>query len=301
MKDLIFLTCAALVVYIISRIILKEPFLPWKDKKVVSESANVATNNKKKKRGKNESSPLEEEESAPFKELFPEVESIGSHMIRQKDNTFTMIAEVTPVNYFLLDQSEQEGIDATFETWLAQINYGVRIYLQNRFVDLTLPIEEMQKVMEEEDSLNPLAYEYGQSMIRDLKAWQRSQPRFETKRYLVLDYKVERKDVRAETDEEFEEKLFDKAFNELRRRLSTAQTQLRKAGIQIEMLPTDGIGEVLYYGFNRRKAVKNYYRDIENQEQLALYVTADQDASRIIRVKGEIDNVEETVQEEETR
>lgn len=296
-KDIIFLLSAAFVIYIISRIILKEPILPWKQKKNKAETATIA--NKKNKKGADNGSPLDEEEAAPFEELFPDVESIGSHMIRQKDNTFTMIAEVTPVNYFLLDQSEQEGIDATFETWLAQLNYGVRIYLQNRFVDLTLPVEEMQKVMNEEDTLHPLAYQYGQDMIRSLRDWQSAQPRFETKRYLIFDYKVESKDVRAESKDDFEEKVIEKAFNELRRRLSTAQTQLRKADILIEMLPTDGIGEVLYYAFNRRKAVKNYYRDIERQEQLALFVTADQDASRIIRVKGELENAEKDIQTEE--
>lgn len=297
MKDIIFLLVAGLVVYIISRLILKEPIIPGRTKNVPTEKKNITTQKKKKR--KNDKSLLDEDEVAPFAELFPNLDSIDSHMIRQKDNLFTMIAEVTPVNYFLLDQGEQEAIDATFETWLAQLNYGVRIYLQNRFVDLTLPIEEMQKVMEEEDkeqdSLHPLAMQFGQDMINNLSQWQNAQPRFETKRYLLLDYRVDRKDVRADSEEEFEEKVTDKAFTELRRRLSTAQNQLRKADIVIDMLPTDGIIEVLYYGFNRRKAVKNFYRDIENQEQLALYVTADQTASRINKVKGALEDGEEII------
>lgn len=67
-------------------------------------------------------------------------------MVHLENNQFVMIAEVEPVNYYLLDQSEQNGIDAIFETWLAQINYHVRVYLQNRYVDLTDPINEIQKI-----------------------------------------------------------------------------------------------------------------------------------------------------------
>lgn len=302
MKDVIFLVSMALGIYIVARIILKEPLLPWKQKKEVTVQPK---GNSKQKKGskKGEADPLEEEPTAPFQELFPHVDEVESHMIRHKDQTFSMLAEVEPVNYFLLDQEEQEGIDATFETWLSQLNYPVRIYLQNRFVDLTSPVQEIQKVMEKEDSLHPLAFQFGQNMIRDLMLWQNEQPRYETKRYLIFDYKVDVKDIKADDKEELEEKIVEKAFNELFRRLNTAKSQLRKADMNVQMLTTDGIVEVLYYGFNRRKAKKNHYRDIAEQEQLALYTTADQSASRIARVKGEMEIVQKeskTEKREET-
>ena len=289
MVDVLFLVSMALIVYVIARIILKEPILPWKEK---SDNTSYTLPIGKKKKQQIEGSPLDEIEAAPFRELFGHVRGFENHMIRHNDNTFTMMAEVEPVNYFLLDQSEQEAIDSIFETWLAQLNYPVRIYLQNRFIDLTEPIQDIQQVMDEEEDLHPMAVQFGQNMINDLKSWQRSQPRYETKRYLVFDYKVEVKDIRAEDAEELEEKIIDKAFNELYRRINTAKSQLRKAEISVELLTTDGIAEVLYYGFNRRKAIKNRYRDIENQEQLALFVTADQTASRIARVKGEMEDVQ---------
>ncbi|MDX1806400.1 MAG: hypothetical protein R3267_05205 [Paenisporosarcina sp.] len=291
MKDLIFLAVMGAIIYVVGRIILKEPIIPWKEKK--HENYNVPSANKtKRKSNKNQNDPLEEDEAAPFRDLFPNVQSISNHMIRHKDNTFSLMAEVEPVNYFLLDQSEQEGIDAVFETWLAQINYSIRIYLQNRFVDLTDPIHEIQKVMEQEEDLDPLAYEYGQNMINDLKEWQVSQPRYETKRYLIFDYKVDVKDIKADNADDIEEKIINKAFDELRRRYNAAHGQLRKADMDVQMLTTDGICEVLYYEFNRRKAIKNRYRDIEEQEQLSLYVTADQTASQVIQVKGEIERVQ---------
>ena len=72
--------------------------------------------------------------------------------------------------------------------------------------------------------------------------------------------------------------------------------QLRKANIEVQLLTTDGISEVMYYQFNRRKALKNRYKNIEEKEKLALYVTADQTDSRIMAVKAEIERAEEAAE-----
>lgn len=177
-------------------------------------------------------------------------------MLRHGNNEFTMFAEVEPVNYFLRDPEEQEIVDASFETWVASINYPIRIYLQNRFVDLTEPIEEIQKTMSDVDDLNFEAREFGENLIRELKAWQTAQPRYETKRYILFDYKVDVKDLKVDDDEDLDERIVDKAFNELHRRVQAARQQLRSGEMLVHLLTTDGITEVLYYAFNRRKAMK---------------------------------------------
>ncbi|MDQ0273494.1 hypothetical protein [Cytobacillus purgationiresistens] len=294
MKDILFLVSVSLILYVVSRIILKEPILPWKEKNTKKNQQHFKP--KQQKQVDDDS----EEEAAAFRKLFPNIHSIENHMIRHNDNTFSIMAEVDPVNYYLLDDTEQGAIDAVFETWCAQANYNFRIYLQNRFVDLTDPIKEIEKTMDDDEELPELAYQYGKQMIQDLEIWQRSQPRFETKKFLIWDYKIDLKDIRAEDEEELEEKIIDKAFNELYRRLMTAKSQLRKANMDVQMLTTEGIGEVLYYAFNRRKAVKNRFNDIEDKEQLALYVTADQTATHIAKVKGEIESVKEEAKKEKT-
>lgn len=288
MKDLLFIAVLVSAVYIFYRIMLKEPILPWKEKK--PQTPKVKTKTGKTKKTAN--AETEEEEARPFQELFPNVVGIENHMIRHSNNTFSLMAEVYPVNYFLMNPSEQDAVDAIFETWLAQVE-DVRWYLQNRFVDLTEPIKEIQKTMDSEDDLHPNAIEYGLNLIEELKNWQSSTPRYETKRFMVFDYRVDEKEIRAETDEELEEKIIDKAFNELHRRLTAAKMQLKKADIEVHMLTTDGISETLYYQFNRRRALKSQYRDFEEQEKLAMFVTADQTAAQILRVKGEIESAEE--------
>ncbi|MFJ7890516.1 hypothetical protein ACIQYL_20865 [Lysinibacillus xylanilyticus] len=290
MIDVLLILGLALAGWIFTRVMLKEPIFPWKEKKTTDSKPNNLGKSKSNKKKKDiEDNPLVEKEARKFKELFPNVVGFENHMLRRSNNEFTMFAEVEPVNYFLRDPEEQEVIDVALETWLASINYPVRIYLQNRFVDLTEPIEEIQRTIGDSDDLNSAAREFGENMIQDLEAWQRAQPRYETKRYLLFDYQVDIKELRIDDEDDIEERIFDKAFNELNRRVQAARQQLRRGEMEVQLLSTDGIIEVVYYAFNRRKALKNRYRDIERHEQLALYVTADQSAERVAAVRGEID------------
>ena len=290
MKDIMMILGLLTAAWVFSRIVLKEPIFPWKDKKPkVKKSVKQAANSKQSSKAQMEKEALLEQEATPFQELFPNVIGVKDHMLRYDDNEFTMFAEVEPVNYFLRDPEEQETIDVAFETWLASINYPVRIYLQNRFVDLTEPIEEINRQIQEAEDLNSDAHEFAINMIEDLELWQKSQPRYETKRYILFDYKVEPKDIRLDSEDDLEERILEKAFNELTRRVQAARQQLRRGEMEVHLLTNDGITEVIYYAFNRRKAIKNRYRDLERQEKLAIYSTADQTAERIVRTKNEIE------------
>lgn len=277
MMDLLIMGGFGIALYVFYKWMVKEPILPWKEK---NETEAIPIKRKKRKKD-----VQLDEEPKLFEELFDDVSDISNHMIRFKDNTFAMIAEVEPVNYFLKSQEEQEAIDSIFEGWLASITYPVSIYLQNRFIDISEPVENMQRNMKEAEDLNADAFSFGQAMIQDLIKWQRSSPRYESKRYIVFSHKVNIHDINAESKEELEEKLIEKTFSELYRRVNAAKAQLRKAEIGISLLPTEGIYELLYYTFNRRKAVKVRFKDIVEQEKNALYVTAIQSDERIEAVK----------------
>lgn len=292
MRDLLIMGIFLGALYVFYRIMLKEPILPWKEKK----SFDV-TSNAKRKSNKKRNEVQMEQETHLFEELFDDVKDISNHMIRFNDNSFTLIGEVEPVNYFLKSQDEQEVIDSIFESWLATLNYHVGWYLQNRFVDISEPIEEMSKSMKESEDLNEAAYSFGQSMIEDLVQWQTSTPRYETKRYIVFTHKVNVNEINADSKEELEEKIVEKAFAELMRRLNSAKAQLRKAEITVSLLPTEGIYDLLYHTFNRRKAVKQRFKDMVEQEKNALYITADQSDGRIEAVKEALEEYEDEAKE----
>lgn len=287
MIDILVFAVLGIGLYAFYKIMMKEPILPWKEKKVTNPTSKKSS----KKKGRKHEVSLEEEPQL-FEELFTEMKDISNHMVQFHDNTFTMIAEVDPVNYFLKSQDEQEAIDTVFESWLAQLNYPVRIYLQSRYIDITEPIQQMDKAMRDSEDLNEAALSFGQGMINDLIQWQSQTPRFETKRYLIFTHKIKPNDISADTKEELEEKIVDKAFSELLRRVNTAKSQLRKAEMEISLLPTEGIYELLYHTFNRRKAVKQRFKDMIEHEKNAMYVTADQTDERIEAVKETIEENE---------
>lgn len=286
MSTLIFTVLFGLGSYIFIRIMEKKPILPWKE----PDPSKMMQSGAGKRKNENKNRMELDEEPEPFRKFLNEVTEINNHMLRYNDNTFVLIAEVDPVNYFLLSDSEQDAIDRVFETWLAQQEGHIQFYLQNRYIDLTDPIKEMQKNMKEADDLHQNALEYGESMVEDLIRWQREQPRFETKRYIIWTNQIKPSEITAEDKDELEKKIIEKAFADLFRRFNSAKQQLRKANMEVSMLTTEGLIELLYYTFNRRKAVKNRFRDLIEQEGTALYVTADQDDAHIERVREEIEN-----------
>jgi hypothetical protein len=226
-----------------------------------------------------------EQEPELILDLFHDVEEMADNMLVMKDHRFVMFAEVEPVNYFLLSEDEQDAIDVIFERWLAQINYPVQIYLQNRLTDLSEAIEQMEKNMMTSSDLTSNAMEYGRAFLEHLQRWQTYTPRYETKRFLIFYHHVPPSSVQATDAEELKERMYEKAFAELYRRFNTAKSQLRKANMDVHLLSNAGITEVLYHALNRHKAAKNRFRDIERYEMLSLYVTADQDDARIEAVK----------------
>jgi len=294
MKEILIMAIFGFAIYAFARKMEKKPILPWKEGSIPTE---VKISGKKQKKDK-QGIELDQEPNV-FQDLLKGIKEINNHMIRYHDNTFVLMAEVDPVNYFLLSHEEQEAIDVTFERWLAQISHNTQWYLQNRYVDLSDPIEKMRKSMIDADDLHENAVEYGKSLIDDLTKWQQIAPRYETKRYILFTHQVKANDITAEDKEELEEKIVEKAFAELYRRMNAAKSQLRKARMEVHLLTNEGICEVLYHAFNRRKAVKNRYKDIALQEMTSLFVTADQDTTRIELVKEGLDN--EFANEEERK
>ncbi|WP_026801301.1 hypothetical protein [Pontibacillus halophilus] len=277
------------------RYMSKEPILPWSNKKSQSKkdvSKSGAPPSKNHKRSKKKNSPDDYEEVEPnlFQHFLEDMEGITDHMIRLVNNEFVLIAEAIPVNYHLLSQHEQESIDNEVERWLSKLDYPTKPYFQNRYIDLTEPIEEIKNNLNSQDDIPEAAYRYGISMMEDLAEFQARTPRYETKRYIIFNYQVPVSEIEADSDEELEERILDKAFQELYRRYNTAKSSLGKGKIGLELLTSDGIVGLLYYTFNRKKAVKHRFKDIVEREKLALYPTAVQEQRKIELVKEMIEN-----------
>ncbi|WP_255449368.1 hypothetical protein [Bacillus sp. AR18-7] len=291
--DILFFIVMGLVAYVVVQIAQKKPILPdrikfWKNNETTMAAKKGLEEKFTSKSKKKDEEAYIEKEPNLFEELIDDLEDVKHNMMLFKNQRYVMMAEVTPCNYFLRSQAEQEVIDSAFEAWTATLNYPCTIYLQNRFIDLSEPIDEMKKNMEVQRDLPRNALQYGKSVLNDLIQWQNSQPRYETKHYLLFSYELKKNNLNLAEGESFQEAAAEKAFNELMRRMSNAQTQLHGGNFVVQPLATDGIIEVLYHTFNRRKALKNKFKNVKEREQMSLYITADQTDTRIELTKEKI-------------
>lgn len=277
MRDVLIILGILAALYVFYKMMVKEPILPWMEVKEKPLKVNQKSSGKKGSH----------QESESIREFLSKVKDIKQDMIVLGNNKYTKVLEVTPVNYFLLSQEEQEGIDAQFETWLAQISYNVQLYMQNRFIDLDEPITEMEKTVQRERTLglNDLASEYAANLIGNLREWERTTSQYDTKYYVVLPYQVDVNKLEADSTEELQGKILRKATQELNRRMNTAINSLTKANMEVKELSNTGLVELLYYTFNRRKAAKVKFKDIMKNDHFSLYVTADQSDERIEKAK----------------
>ncbi|MCK6259526.1 hypothetical protein LCY76_23425 [Fictibacillus sp. KIGAM418] len=284
MEDLIFLLIFGSIAWIVFRLAAKLPIIPFQKKQTKKQTIS----NGKKALGnqKKAINTIEiDQEPNLMEDLLSSVVDIKDNMLHLTDNRFVMYCEVDPVNYFLKSNSEQETIDVAFETWLATLDYQVIWYLQNRFIDLSHPIENMRKELRNTEDLHPNALSYGDSLIKELEQWQNYSPRFETKAYIIFQYQVKTSSITADTEDELQEKITEKAKQEIIRRINTAASSLRKAEIGLKVLDSEGILDIFYHALNRRTAAGLKLKNLKESENFSLYSTADQDQIRVQLVK----------------
>lgn len=271
MLEIIYFAVVAIVGFFFYRKMNGKPFFGSGKKGQIKGATGKNKNVTKSKQDE----AIDEEDVDFFMDFVADISEFENHMIRYEDDTFVLFSEAHPVNYYLLSNQEQEAIDIKIESWLATLEFNTRVYIQSKFVDLTDPVRKMTSTMKGAKDLTPETILYGQEVIDNIDTWQRSRPRYEQKRYIIYPYKVDISTITADTEEELEEKIVDKAFNELYRRYNASRNLLYKAKINVEMLTKDKMIELLYVSLNRRKALKARFQDLIENENFSLYSTAE--------------------------
>ncbi|MEB2301604.1 hypothetical protein LAV72_18535 [Lysinibacillus xylanilyticus] len=288
MIDLLVYTGMGLLFYITYCIAKKEPII--RTKKNLEKSRNKKQARIEDATKQHHADLLDELEPVPFDQLFPNLLDIKDGVIICEDDWYSKIVEITPVNYYLKDLDEQNQIDQIVETWTAKLDgLFVRTYYQNRFIDLTENTDLIKSTFKQQSDLPPQAVEYGNYMFDDLQEFQSERPRYELKIYLIFDHKLKKHEVRIDDGDDIQIAMFNKANAELDRSIEKSES-LKKSGVQITKLDTTGITELHYHLFQRRRARKLRFNDIQNNEMLAMYVTASQTPEHMAAVKEEIDN-----------
>ncbi|PEB54611.1 hypothetical protein COO03_05055 [Bacillus sp. AFS098217] len=281
MLEIIYFAVVAIVGFFFYRKMNGKPFFGSGKKGQIKGATGKNKNVTKNKQDE----AIDEEDVDFFMDFVSDIKEIENHMIRYDDDTFVFIAEANPVNYYLLSSLEQEAIDIKIESWLTTLEFNTRIYIQSKFVDLTDPVRKMTSTMKGAKDLTPETILYGQEVLDNIESWQRSRPRYEQKRYIIYPYKVDIGTITADSEEELEEKIVDKAFNELYRRYNASRNLLLKAKVNVEMLTKDKLIELLYVSFNRRKALKARFQDLIENENFSLYSTGETNERKLELIK----------------
>ena len=164
MKDLLIMAVIGGLLYVFYKLMLKEPILPWKEKTV---KANIPIRKKTKKNDQNE-----ENEPMLFEDLFSDVKDVANHMIRFQDDSFALIAEVEPVNYFLkVKKNKKRSIGYSKHGSHQSHTRSNSIF--KTVISTFRPIEQMVENMKNAEDLNEAALDYGYEMIKNLQEWQR--------------------------------------------------------------------------------------------------------------------------------
>lgn len=288
MMDLLFILVMLLVFYLAFCIVGKRPIIPTK--KALERAKDKKRMAYQEKTAEMHGEMMEEYDPLFFDNFYEEIVDLREGILIQTEDWYTAIVEVTPVNYYLKDDDEQELIDAITETWFANLDKILpRIIYQNRFIDITDNIEKIRNTSNKLTNLPEKAKELAADLLMTLEDFQKRNPRYDLKMYLAFDYQYKPSSLHTEDpDEDESERAFKKARNELDRHIKRAK-HLEKSGVKITRLNNNEVTSLGYHTFQRRRARHLRFQNIEDSEMLAMYVTADQTVEQIVRVKEEID------------
>jgi hypothetical protein len=213
------------------------------------------------------------------------IEDIKMNMIWQPKNTFVMAIRCEPVNYHLRNPIEQEGIDVQFERWLNSLDFTTVWYVQNRFLDLKHQYDRYLQTIEQDSNMNSGLKQYCYMVIDYMSKWLHTQPRYESVRYVLFPYTVDKPNLKKDTNVE-------RALRELARRTTSALNYLEGCGVHGQICSTEDLAEMFYFALNRKRTAKARFGDVGLQEMLALFCTSEQDSVRIKKVMAEIEQID---------
>ncbi|MFJ8219907.1 hypothetical protein ACIQ6M_25035, partial [Bacillus cereus] len=137
MLEMIYFAVVAIVGFFFYRKMNGKPLFNFKKKGKSQggvEKRTAEKNGKKNKKNTPVTEEIDEDNVDFFSAFIEDIQEVENHMIRYHDDTFVLIAEAHPVNYYLLSNAEQEAIDIKIESWLTTLEFNTKVYIQSKFV-----------------------------------------------------------------------------------------------------------------------------------------------------------------------
>lgn len=202
---------------------------------------------------------------------------IRDGVIIMNDGSFRSVVMLKSINFDLMSQSEQEGVELAFQGFLNSLFFPVQIFIRSQKVDLRPYIERLNKMRGEHDNmLLAMLMEDYVNFMSDLA----QQSNIMDKRFYVVVPYFPKVDVqRALTNSKnfitgiidlfstkeqhvvINEADLEKAKTELRNRVQAVLNGLMQCGVQGIPLDTQELIELLYDTYNPDTATRQQIND----------------------------------------
>lgn len=240
----------------------------------------------------NKKKTIESSSTFDISQIFKNLEAITNNMLVYKDNKFSMILEIDPANFYLLSDTEKKAVINNIEGYIGSVDYNFRTYVQTRYIDLKDHIKNMEEVSQNTKNLSDSAKIYASEVIEDTVEWLNVIPRYKTFRFIIFPLILDIQNITADSQEELELKIREKAFSELARRVSHAENSLKKAKISVRVLLKEDLLELQYITLNREKSKHMRFKDKLDAGNFSLYSTRDTQAADVSLVQENIRNIQ---------
>jgi len=165
-------------------------------------------------------------------------------------NRYSMILALGSIDYNMLSNQEQEGIENVLIQTALTIDYPIQFFITTEYIDTTAIINEITK---HKDSNNNIAI-YRQYMIEYLTNLMENRNISIRKNYAVISY--------------YSDDL-ETAINELERKCNSLRANLSRAKIQSYILNENELYELMFREFNKNTK----WKFLHEQKGGNLYVT----------------------------
>lgn len=176
---------------------------------------------------------------------------------------YRAVIEVTPINYELFSDREQNTVEDAFAGFLASLSFPVQFYIQTRLLEMHDRIDHLRRLA---SGLEGALRDYAEGLADHLENLMALRSIMVKKTYVIIP---------AKADD------FAEAKVELERRADIVIAGLARCGLQSRRLGSAEVAEMLYIFFNKERAPYARFDHVERQGFLALYVTGERGERRV--------------------
>lgn len=181
--------------------------------------------------------------------------NVADSMIDLGDFQFRAIIECNSINFNLRTDSEQDMIEASYQTFLSGLKEPVTFYIQTREIDNSKVIESLRAKMEQSIKIFPNLETYAQIHLNDMMQLSQTMGNNKQKhKYIIVSY-----NNAALLDNLTDNEKYDLAAKELYSQCQIIIDSLANCGLRAKVSSTLDLYELIYTAYH-----KDGMADVEN-------------------------------------